>query len=752
MQTFLRMLFFIIFVSQICFAQWEILNEGFRGSINTIDFVNDNIGWIAGRNGTFLKTTDGGENWNSIPINENWHINQIDFINETVGWAIASVFNSSECNDIIVKTDDGGYNWSIQKQILGCSLASLYAIDEINFYTIGENKIYKTSDGGENWVNVSPNIEDGIFSSLWFQNPDTGVVVGSYGNYDGNGRGIIIKTNDGGTTWDQNIVNEFNNITDLQFFDSKTGYFKAYKDTANFICTTKDMCSNWKVNIELPYPIVSYQFLDTATAYSIMLDSVFSTNIMKSIDGGYNWQIVQVLNFCLDHIYFFKHSTGIILGYFGGGRGEGPSILFHYTSNNECVIQKFSLPLNDIFFIDKNTGILSGGYYYLHGSSGGLFVTHDGGKTWDKNSDIEGVFQSSIFMNNLEGFVLASGSGIYKTYDGGDNWIPAFQNNFDSLFSFGANDICFMDENYGWAAGNYSVTDSSGAGILGTPDRGKSWELVWKYPSSNDIGYNLNSISFADATGWAVGESGIIVKYTPQTGWIKQTSVTDLPLKKVFFSDENNGWITGGYKNENDFQSILLKTINNGETWGNNKLDYLINDLWFVTNQHGWAVGSDKTDKGVILESKDGGDNWTVEVDNLIGPLNSIFIKDNYAWAVGDNGLILRTANTGVTWIDDTNDKVSPTEFQLESNYPNPFNPSTVINYQLPTASKVILKVYDVLGREIATLVNEEKSPGFYEVEFNCHSGEGRNLSSGIYFYRIQAGSFVSTKKMILLK
>ena len=85
--------------------------------------------------------------------------------------------------------------------------------------------------------------------------------------------------------------------------------------------------------------------------------------------------------------------------------------------------------------------------------------------------------------------------------------------------------------------------------------------------------------------------------------------------------------------------------------------------------------------------------------------------------------------------------------YELNQNYPNPFNPSTVIRYQLPVSSQVTLKVFDVLGNVITTLVNEEKPPGSYEVNFNAS-----NLSSGIYFYKIQSGSFVETRKMILMK
>jgi len=88
-----------------------------------------------------------------------------------------------------------------------------------------------------------------------------------------------------------------------------------------------------------------------------------------------------------------------------------------------------------------------------------------------------------------------------------------------------------------------------------------------------------------------------------------------------------------------------------------------------------------------------------------------------------------------------------PTKFALHQNYPNPFNPVTVIRYELPNSATVKLQVFDVLGRVVATVVNERKEAGIYEVPFNA-SG----LSSGTYFYRLQAGTFVETKKMMLVK
>jgi len=105
-------------------------------------------------------------------------------------------------------------------------------------------------------------------------------------------------------------------------------------------------------------------------------------------------------------------------------------------------------------------------------------------------------------------------------------------------------------------------------------------------------------------------------------------------------------------------------------------------------------------------------------------------------------------APTGIN--DD--DNIIPEQYLLSQNYPNPFNPSTRISWQSPVGSHQTLKVYDVLGNEVATLVDEYKPAGMYEVEFNGHSDEGQNLSSGIYFYRLEAGSFVETRKMIYLK
>jgi uncharacterized delta-60 repeat protein len=118
-------------------------------------------------------------------------------------------------------------------------------------------------------------------------------------------------------------------------------------------------------------------------------------------------------------------------------------------------------------------------------------------------------------------------------------------------------------------------------------------------------------------------------------------------------------------------------------------------------------------------------------------------------WSQSDAGgpyfVLARYLKSNVTGILES--KSLPKSFALEQNYPNPFNPTTTINFQLPAFNHVTIKVYNILGKEIATLVNGEKSAGNYSVQFN-----GSKLSSGVYLYRMQAGSFVQTKKILLLK
>jgi hypothetical protein len=161
--------------------------------------------------------------------------------------------------------------------------------------------------------------------------------------------------------------------------------------------------------------------------------------------------------------------------------------------------------------------------------------------------------------------------------------------------------------------------------------------------------------------------------------------------------------------------------------------------------------------EGEIFTTNDGGKTWVRQLTDYKEGFWDVYqISPNEITVVGSGGTILRTNTNQITEVNDDNpkDEFRFSKFELSQNYPNPFNPSTTIKYSIQKYSNVTLKVFDILGREVSTLVNKEQTQGNYEIEF-----DGSDLTSGIYFYRLQvypavsgAGDYVETKKMILLK
>jgi hypothetical protein len=160
----------------------------------------------------------------------------------------------------------------------------------------------------------------------------------------------------------------------------------------------------------------------------------------------------------------------------------------------------------------------------------------------------------------------------------------------------------------------------------------------------------------------------------------------------------------------------------------------------FNTQTNTWSTLGTGSSNGVSIGGVSGG------VYALAVSGNEVYVGGRFISAGGVSAIGVARWNSGTSRVEQLS-PTAPKTFLLEQNYPNPFNPSTTIRYQLPVASEVKLEVYDVLGKKIATLVNERQSAGSYQVVWNA-SG----LSSGTYFYRLQAGTFTQTKKMILVK
>jgi photosystem II stability/assembly factor-like uncharacterized protein len=243
--------------------------------------------------------------------------------------------------------------------------------------------------------------------------------------------------------------------------------------------------------------------------------------------------------------------------------------------------------------------------------------------------------------------------------------------------------------------------------------------------------------------------------------WNQQTTSVSSRFDDVFFIDQSHGCIVGIYGD-------IVLTTNGGTTWQeipSGTSESLIS-VQFVDQNNGWIAG----DAGTILRTRDGGFTWEEQWSGVAtNTLTSIcFVDTMNGWASGDGGTILHTTDGGgIVSVELSETMTSlPESFLLYQNYPNPFNPSTKIKFTIPSVGTsfmkfVQLKVYDVLGNEIATLVDEELTAGEYEVTFDAASSI-ENPASGIYFYQLlvsalqskdgKAGSFIETKKMILLR
>jgi hypothetical protein len=220
-------------------------------------------------------------------------------------------------------------------------------------------------------------------------------------------------------------------------------------------------------------------------------------------------------------------------------------------------------------------------------------------------------------------------------------------------------------------------------------------------------------------------------------------------LYSVSFVNQNTGFIFGCC-------GSYFKSFDGGLTWEDRGYltdGYIIYSSCFVNENTGWAAG----EVGWLLKTTDGGETWLQYSRQSTDEFRSVvFINENVGFVAGMNGLILKTTNGGGSTTDiDMINESSLNSFVLQQNYPNPFNPTTKIIYSIP--SNVILsgvknlfvtlKVYNILGKEIATLVNEEKTAGNYEVEFDASS-----FTSGVYFYMLQAGKYYEIRKMVLIR
>jgi len=398
--------------------------------------------------------------------------------------------------------------------------------------------------------------------------------------------------------------------------------------------------------------------------------------------------------------------------------------------------------LNDVFFVNENNGCAIGGNKIIQ--------TTDGGDNWfDKSISVSDVgrLNAMYFVNADVGWIGGTRSKsmgdegiVMKTTNGGESWeLQQVLGDISWL-----HDVSFSDENNGTVVGGtYYGGTVSGGTILRTTDGGENWTRQTSPYAYYEGG--LSSVVFNQNIGMAVGWYGRIIKTTNGgQNWYRKDVGRKFHLNDVCLVDENVGVAVGQDENMNG--GLILRTTNGGDTWTNiiNGGVPALSHAYFADSDIGWVTGG----CGWILKTTDGGMSWKKLTSGAYDDLSSIhFVDSETGWAVGGNK-ILKTTNGGITTsIDEKESEYIPANVFLAQNYPNPFNPSTTIKYELPQSSIVRLSVYDMLGREVSVLVNERRDAGVHEVKFDAWG-----LSSGVYFYRLQAGDVTQTKRLLLLR
>ena len=400
--------------------------------------------------------------------------------------------------------------------------------------------------------------------------------------------------------------------------------------------------------------------------------------------------------------------------------------------------------LDDVFFVNVETG-------WTISSEGRVFRTTNGGGSWDTALVSADGLRSIGFFDPENGILgtLSTDSNkvMYRTTNHGVNW--SVVTNFPAPWPMGICGIFILNENSAIACGRFSLP----ARIVKTTDKGATWTaslvdtslanaLVDCYFWDENNGIAVGGHS---STGSFIGSFSVVLKTTDGgSTWVRVFrsprqfeqcwKISYRPGGSVFVSVERYG---SGISN-------ILKSTDLGSQWSEIPFrTYREQGIGFINENTGWIGGQDLNN----YETTNGGGEW-----HLAGwgfRVNRIrFLNDTLAYAAGQRVYKFSRETVGINFISG----VIPVSYSLKQNYPNPFNPVTKIKFDIPSdvkgqQSNVKMTVFDVMGREVMTIVNEKLSPGSYEADF-----DGSNFPSGIYFYKLEAGSFVETKRMVMLK
>lgn len=314
---------------------------------------------------------------------------------------------------------------------------------------------------------------------------------------------------------------------------------------------------------------------------------------------------------------------------------------------------------------------------------------------------------------------------VFKSTNGGDNWIQA-----NSGLSGSLGPIAYDPSNTNviYVAGYFGA-------FYKTTNGGTTWASI------SGIGWDVNSLYVqSDGSVWAGGQGGLIKSTNGGLNWQTISGIPSGNIIKIIGSSTDLNFIL--VNKEND----IFKSTNAGTNWtqvGQNIGSG--NILGFGSNLNTFFIGNKKG----VYKTSDGGNSWSVVDTNSVLLAHQGSASNNNLYVVSGGGIF--SINNVTTNIGEP-ESIMPIKLSLSQNYPNPFNPSTNIEFKINSPANVKINIYDINGQLICNLVNEELSTGVYTTNWDGTDSHGNKISSGTYFYRVEAGSTFDVKKMILLK
>jgi len=393
--------------------------------------------------------------------------------------------------------------------------------------------------------------------------------------------------------------------------------------------------------------------------------------------------------------------------------------------------------LIDVVMLDSVTAVVIG-------DRNAILRTTDAGVTWTNITIAHSAdyhWNAVSFSDKLNGTIVGDHT-LWTTTDGGATWISRTVPSTQKCFSVKQLSPRLV----------YIGCDSGY--LYHSSDTCRTWSV--EKISSNEIR------SIFIWTGPIIPEAGIpIYALTPSSlcmsrifpflQWKEDTLTMMVGLGSEALNGEFSygggpGYIVGVQGDLRADPTILVKKISD-TVWTKVQTgilrDGVLYDVSAPSDKFAYVCGSG----GMILNTTDGGTTWKEMIVPTARRLKAIsFFNNERGFAVGDSGTVLFTSNGGITDVTDKHLQL-PERFELFQNYPNPFNPTTTIRFRISTSGFTSLKVFDVLGREVATLVNKELSAGEHSVQWNA-----TEMPSGIYLYRLESGTNVSTRKLVLVK